>query len=174
MLSIYRLPLFSCLPFYLLMANHLTVDSRLPFCLQATYHCLYSCYFNVWVSIWTWQIPCLDIIHACFRFFFMAGLRSKYQPLCFTSWYLIFIFFLLFLLLLSFERLGQRISQTAVAKFNGSLIWCAGDNTSWYPHHMLLPFLENYSTNSRIVCGLWSRCSSSTKIVRNKRRFPHN
>ena len=109
----------------------------------------------------------------------MASLRSKNQPFSFASRYLIFIFFLFF-----FKRLGQQISQMAgdISKIQTnpqSGMW--GDNTIYffpqsfasffsfffsfsrwssymvsfliYIFHMV-SFLENFSTNLRIICGL--------------------
>ena len=77
---------------------------------------------------------------------------------------------------------GYRQTQNS----NGPSVWWAEDNTSlsFSPKFCLLfqvefkthivSFLENCLTNSRIVCGQWSRYSSSTKRLQHERKLPHN
>ena len=97
-----------------------------------------------------------------------------------------------FLLSFFFKRLAQRISQTAGGNrkvptdpqsgMRGTIQvyisfpkFCSLFElfqVEWKTH--IVSFLENYSTNSRIVCGLQSTCSSSTKKVRHESLLTHN
>ena len=87
--------------------------------------------------------------------YYLAGLRCKYQLFCL---YLATLNFQLFLF--STFRLGHRISQSS-------------RDSHKIPTH-IVRFLGNYSTSSKIVCGLCSSYSSYIKSMWDEWRLLHN
>ena len=118
----------------------------------------------------------------------MTGLRSKYQPFCFASRYLIFLISSSHFL--NGWDIGSRKWLETVAKLQRIINQICGGQYKFIffsqkfcflfqIFHMerkthIISFLENHSTNSRLVFELRSRYSSSTKGMRNERKLPHN
>ena len=99
--------------------------------------------------------------------FFMAGLRSKYQLICFASRYLIFFFFLLFwtvgpTALANGNKRAQNFNVSSIRYAGGEEYKSIFSPTFCFLFHL---FQVEYSNNSRIIYGFRSSYSSSIKCV---------